>query len=263
MKNKRKQAVTILVTLVLIAGLSVLGWRLYERTRGMSDYDDAQNIAGVTSSEPPAPPPPEEVEEPKDPCALALLGTDLAALREVNEDVIGWIEIPDTELSYPLLKGEDNQYYLTHTWNKERNAMGSVFMECTNQPDFSQFNTILYAHRMNNDSMFGTLKYYDDLEFWKEHPKVYIVTDAGVRIYDIFAAYQVGVRDIIYRLDLEKSELQSDFIDFCLENSVIDTELVPQPEDSFLTLSTCIDSYSQSDYRWVVLAVLEDIVTEE
>lgn len=261
MKKPQKQVVTILVTLALIAGLGTLGWRIYERTRGMSGYDDAQDIAGVKSEPEPVPPPPPE-EEPKDPYALALASTDLAALREVNEDVIGWIEIPETELSYPLLQAEDNQYYLNHTWNRERNAMGSVFMECTNNSDFSQFNTILYAHRMNNDSMFGTLKYYDDLEFWKEHPKVYIVTDSGVQIYHIFSAYQVGVRDIIYRLDLEKSELQEDFINFCLENSVIDTEIIPQPEDSFLTLSTCIDSYSQSPYRWVVLAVLEDILPE-
>ena len=65
----------------------------------------------------------------------------------MNPDVAGWIEIPGTELSYPLLQGEDNQYYLTHTWNREPNSGGSVFLECTSRRDLSGFHTIAYGCR--------------------------------------------------------------------------------------------------------------------
>lgn len=90
----------------------------------------------------------------------ALMDIDLEALRSVNEDVVGWIEIPGTELSSPLMQGTDNQYYLSHNWKGEKSGGGSVFLESVNSQDLTDFHTIAYAHRMRNDTMFGTLKYY-------------------------------------------------------------------------------------------------------
>lgn len=250
-----KRVLSILLAIILVGGLGLLGWRVLERVRSAADNSEAQQIAGL---EPPEERPEVSSEEEPDPYAAALAEIDLKSLQEVNPDVLGWISIPDTELSYPIVQAEDNQYYLNHTWKQERNPGGSIFMECTNSPDFSQFNTILYGHRMNNDSMFGTLKYYSDMDFWREHPSIYIVNGTGVHRYDIFAAHEVGVRDIVYRLDLEESGLQEDFITFCLERSVLDTGLHPQGEDQTLMLSTCVDSSSHSSVRWVVLAVLAE-----
>ena len=204
---------------------------------------------------PPAEPAPEE-DFPPDPGAEALSGLDLGALQAVNPDVAGWIEIPGTELSYPLLQGEDNQYYLTHTWNREPNSGGSVFLECTSRRDLSGFHTIAYGHRMQDGTMFGPLKHYDDPEFWARHPSVYIATEDGVYRYDIFAAFQAHVKGMVYRLDLEGRE--GEFIDFCLGNSVIDTGIVPLPGDRLLTLSTCV-SMGWSEYRWVVQGRLAQV----
>ena len=67
---------------------------------------------------------------------------DLPALQQVNSDVIGWIAIPGTEISYPLVQGTDNDYYLTHTWNQNSSAVGAIFMDCRCSADFSGFNTI-------------------------------------------------------------------------------------------------------------------------
>lgn len=82
------------------------------------------------------------------PDAAALLELNLAALRAVNPDVAGWIEIPGTELSYPIMQGVDNHYYLDHNWKQESNRGGSIFLEATCGADFSDFHTILYGHRM-------------------------------------------------------------------------------------------------------------------
>lgn len=164
--------------------------------------------------------------------------------------------IPETELSYPILQGEDNRYYLNHTWLGERSTVGAIFMECQCAPDFSDFNTIIYGHRMNNESMFGILKSYENLDFWREHPAVYLVTDSGVNIYDVFAAHEVGIREIVYRLDVEENDLQQEFIDFCLDRSEIDTGVVPDREDQVLTLSTCTGRGHAT--RWIVQAVLRE-----
>ena len=100
---------------------------------------------------------PEPQQAPLEEQARYLETLDLGALRRTNPDVLGWISIPGTQLDYPVLQSEDNQYYLTRTWEKQRNSAGSVFLECQLSGDFSEFNTILYGHNMKNGSMFGSL----------------------------------------------------------------------------------------------------------
>lgn len=212
--------------------------------RGAVDERPTPSSAPESESEPE--PLPEEV--------LALAGVDLEALRAVNEDVAGWIEIPGTEVSYPLLQGTNNQYYLSHNWKKEPSAGGAVYLEVSSAGDLTDFHTIVYAHRMNNDSMFGPLRHYNDLNFWREHPCIYIVTEAGVYRYDIFAAQEASVKGLVYRLDLETSHLEEDFLQFCVENSAIDTGITPQANDRILTLSTCTNRDRAK--RWVVHGVL-------
>lgn len=200
-------------------------------------------------------------EEEADPWAAALAQTDLAALQAVNEDVLGWIAIPETELSYPLLQGEDNQYYLKRDWKGRPDAAGSIFLECMCAGDFSGFNTIIYGHNMRNGSMFGSLRNYKSPDYWQAHPAIYILDGGGVRRYDIFAAHEVGVREIVYRLSFSEREDRQDFIDFCLERSVLDTGIVPEPEDQVITLSTCTGRGYET--RWVVQGVWTDALTPE
>ena len=119
---------------------------------------------------------PAPVEE-ADPHMEELSRLDLAALRQVNPDVIGWIRIPDTKIDYPFLQGEDNEYYLTHTWEGEKNAAGSIFLECMNSGDLTDFNTILYGHNMNSGAMFAGLRKYTSQNFFEAHPYVYLLED--------------------------------------------------------------------------------------
>ena len=188
---------------------------------------------------------------PVDEFAQSLAQIDLEALQKVNPQVIGWICIPDTEVNYPLLQAEDNQHYLNYTWKNERSSVGSIFLEHTNKPDFSGFNTLVYGHQMADGSMFGQLERYRDQSFWEDHPNIYIATEEGVFRYDVFAAFRVGIEDIVYQLDLEKRKAQQKLIDFCLEQSTVDTGIQPSPKENVVTLSTCTGwGYSQ---RWVVV----------
>lgn len=189
-----------------------------------------------------------------DPYADALRTMNFTALRKVNSDVLGWILIPGTKISYPIVQGTDNQYYLTHTWKKWTSVVGSIFMEYTNDRDFSDFNTIIYGHRMNNGSMFAGLKYYKTQSYWKSHPTVYITDDNGTRKYDIFAAYEVSIKGDTYRLSFSSDQTKQAYIDYCLNQSVIDTGITPNTWDQILTLSTCTGNGHAT--RWIVQAVL-------
>jgi len=206
---------------------------------------------------PPAEQPPEEgepaPEQPVyvDPYAEALAAMDFAALREVNSDVLGWILIPGTKVSYPLVQGEDNDFYLNHTWKKSRSAVGSIFLESRCSSDLMDPHTIIYGHRMKNGSMFASLGNYKNQSYWSEHPSIYITTDSGSYRYDIFAAYEADVTGHTYTL--EAADWRA-FVEESLAQSVIDTGILPVVGEPIITLSTCTgDGY---DTRWVVQAVM-------
>lgn len=256
MKRKCYVLAFVLLTLVLLGSGGYLVWKNIDYQKGAEDYAQASETAAVPQLKAVPLPEPDE-PAPIDPNLDLLEDVDLEALREVNEDVLAWIAIPDTILSYPIVQCGDNQYYLNRTWQDKRSSVGAIFMECRCSPDFSNFNTIIYGHRMNNESMFGVLHGYQDKDFWTEHPTVYVTTDEGVRVYDVYAAFEAGIQEIVYRLGIEETDQQQEFIDFGLEHSVIDTGVVPDPKDQILTLSTCTGRGHAT--RWVVQAVLREI----
>ena len=282
--NKTLRRAAILVCLLLFIGSSAMFLRSHiDYARSGSSHDAARDLAdSQTSQELPDPLPPleetpretvvvqlpdypEEAEEGTDSAAWqeapvlddpymeSLREINLTALREVNPDVIGWITIPDTELDYPIMRGEDNQYYLEHTWDRQPNSAGSIFLECQNSADLSDFNTIIYGHRMKDGSMFASLKYYKTEEHRNRHPYVYIVDDNGVHRYEIFAAYEAGIKTYTYCIGFTE-ERKAAFLESCLERSVINTGITPTINDRILTLSTCTGT--GYDTRWVVQARL-------
>ena len=172
MRPKTRKLLIAVLALALCVSVAMVIRQTLQYREGEAEYAEAEELVELPdlSDLEPAPAPetePEPEEEPQeeqpvyvDPYADALAAMDFAALREVNSDVLGWILIPGTVISYPLLQGDDNSYYLNHTWKKWTNVVGSIFLECQNSPDLTVFNTLVYGHRMNNGSMFASLKYY-------------------------------------------------------------------------------------------------------
>lgn len=261
MKKKLYRALTALLVVILAVCGAVILKNEQECRAGNRAYEEAARTAGLleppdTGPAPASPSAPQgqpEAEPVPDPLER-LAEVDLQALQAVNPDVFGWIEIPGTIISYPLLQGEDNQTYLRRTWLGEANSMGSIFLESTNSRDMNDFHTIIYGHRMRSGDMFADLAKYQEEDFWREHPSVYLALEDGVRRYDVFAAYEAGVRSLVYRLDLEGRE--EELIQFGLDSSVLDTGVIPEEDEKLLTLSTCTgNGYSK---RWVVQAVLRE-----
>lgn len=189
-----------------------------------------------------------------DSIAEELLAIDLNALQEENPDVLGWFLIPGTNISYPLMQGEDNDYYLNYTWDRQASYRGSVFMECRSDANLLDFNTIIYGHNLLDGTMFSQLHKYKDEDFLREYPYVYIVNENGAYRYRIFAAFEVPTTASAYRLRFTQEQKHA-FLQDSLAQSIHDTGIVPTEEDQILTLSTCTGVIRTN--RWVVQAVLE------
>lgn len=283
MKRNMRKLILVLLAVLFLGSTAVLGYRLYQYREAEEIYKEAEGLVTIpelpkqaTPVEPPAEPekepepeiPPEAVTDEKAPeedvpkeeetlsaelYEKALWKMDFRALREVNSDVLGWIHIPYTQLSYPVVQGEDNEFYLDHTWKKTYSSVGSIFMEQYCSRDLSDFNTILYGHRMQDGSMFASLRFYNDHSYWKKYPWVYVWDENGGYIYEIFSAYEAGLTDPTYMLGMTGDEEKQTFLDFCISKSVIDTGITPTINDRILTLSTCTGRGHAT--RWVVQAV--------
>ena len=273
MKPNFRKALTALLAVVCALCLGRTALQLVQYRQGDETYAQAQELAGLPDL-PDLPPvdvtdgsgeasgsagadgegeAPEEVPVWQDPYAQALKDMDFSALRQQNPDVLGWILIPGTRVSYPVVQGTDNSYYLDHTWRGGKNSVGAIFMDYRNSGDLSDFNTIIYGHRMNNRSMFGTLSQYKSRSYWQAHPYVYLTDDSGTHRYEIFAAGEVSVDSDVYRLGLRSSSGRQSFLDSCLSLSALNTGVTPHTYDKVLTLSTCTGNGHAT--RWVVQAV--------
>lgn len=259
MKPNLRKALLIILLAVFAISLwqlvsSLLDYREGDQVNAEADaLIELPDFAELAPPEPAAEADADPAEPYIDPYADALAAMDFAALRQVNSEVLGWIIIPDTGISYPLMHHANNQYYLGHNWKGGASRVGSIFLEATNSRSLGDFNTIVYGHRMNNGSMFTPLQKFQKQDFWAAHPSVYITCDAGSLRYDIFAAYEVSTEGMTYSLGFSGDKAKQRFIDFCLEQSVIDTGIVPEVQDYILTLSTCTGHGHAT--RWVVQAV--------
>ena len=281
--SARRVILLVLMAIFLFSSGNLI-YHLIEYRQGEETYREAENLVQLpdfsdfptpapvpmATSIPTVPPSlgesgipqPSESVEPTptptpytDPYADALSAMDFTALREANPEVIGWILIPGTTVSYPLLQGEDNEYYLNHTWKGRWSSVGAIFMECRNSPDLTDFHTIVYGHNMRNGSMFGALQSYRDQSFLTEHPSVYLTVDSGTYRYDIFSIYQAEVDSNTYQLGFPREGARETFLADCAGRSVIETGVTPQTYDRILTLSTCTN-IGGKNIRWVVQAAL-------
>lgn len=275
MKEKTRRILRLVLLAVFLVSTVLLVRRQQDKVSGSETYEQAQQIAAGGSAEATEGTVPAEETLPEartemiwipepvedgDPNLETMAAIDLAALRQTNQDVIGWIWIPNSKVNYPLMQGEDNDYYLKHTWEGRNNAVGSIFLEYQNSPDLTDFNTIVYGHNMNDGSMFAGIRNYSTEGYWMTHPYIYLTTDAGVYRYEVFSSYKADVDGETYGLSFELVKTKARFLLHALENSVIDTGIMPDVTDRILTLSTC--SGAGYTTRWVVHARLKMVEVE-
>lgn len=176
------------------------------------------------------------------------------ALAQINPDCKAWLLSEETTLSYPVVQGEDNEYYLDHLFTGEKNSAGCLFLDAANQPDFSDRNSVIYGHAMKNGTMFASLSNYEKQEYYEAHPVMHLITaDASYQI-QIFAAGVVSLDARVWETKFETQDAFGLWLDAVSSQSQITTNVVPDVSDRVLTLSTC--TYGNGDARFVVLGVL-------
>lgn len=183
---------------------------------------------------------------------------ELKKLHEKNNDVYAWIEVPGTKIDYPILQHEnDDEYYLYHDMDGDENTYGSIFTEPINSKDFKDPNTVIYGHNMMDESMFGSLKWFEDEEFFNKHSEVVITTLDSVRTYKILAAYRFSDdhllknEDILTQIGIK--EYLNRIPEYVADAGGLIREDV-QRKEPIITLSSC--ATGDNTFRLLVQAVL-------
>ena len=180
-------------------------------------------------------------------------------LKEVNNDIVGWLEIPDTNISYPVLQGEDNEYYMNHNYKKEKSRNGSIFLTKDYDWEIPSSNLLIYGHNLNNGTMFQDLLKYANESYYKEHPKIRFTTVEDDSEYEIIAVFKSRVyyqsEKNVFRyyffVNAETEEEFNQFIENAKKESLYDIDATAQYGDQLITLSTC--SYHVKDGRFAVV----------
>ncbi len=276
-KPKKKKTVgDVLSGLLMLVALGVFlysGYTLYgfykDYKTGTDEYDslaiyaendkadESENLADY-EKEGAAEPETAVVEENGEQKKLPVMSNpvDFAELKQVNEDIVGWLKIRALDISYPIVQGEDNDYYLHRTFEKVDNFAGCIFMNYSNKDDFTDQNTVIYGHNMKNGSMFGTLKKFKEEETYEKSEYFWIFTPDLIYQYHIFSAMTVNKTGMTYQTFFMDDEFQT-LIDTAFEKSVVDgSDIKVDTDDRIVTLSTCTGDDST---RFVVMGKLEQI----
>lgn len=161
-------------------------------------------------------------------------------LLELNADTAGWIEITDTNISYPVVQGEDNDYYLTHDFKGERSKAGSIFMDFRNQiGETFDKNIVLYGHRMKDGTMFAGLRAYLKQDFFDKHRVFRFETLYEEYEAEVFAVYRTTTSFDYIRTSFADNREFLNFVDEIKERSIYKTDTTIGANDVILTLSTC------------------------
>lgn len=186
----------------------------------------------------------------------------IVALKELNDETVGWLNVPGTNIDYPVVKAKDNAYYLRHNFKKEKDYNGWVFMNYLNSAEMLDKNTIIFAHnRYYSNIMFGTLNKVGK-KTWYQNIKDNLITYSDINKemkWEVFAAYTVPVTDDYLETNFSTDEDFNNFIKMIRSRSVISSDLEIKNTDKILTLSTCADINT----RFVVHAVLKTDLLEE
>lgn len=181
-------------------------------------------------------------------------------LKEENSDVIGWIQIDNTTIDYPILQTTNNEYYLTHNYKKEKSKYGSIYLNSKCNILDNNSNLIIYGHNMKDKQMFNQLLNYSDKNYYNEHKRIRIATEQGESEYIIISAFKSKIfyqdkEDAFKYYNYTKfnnADEYNEFISNCKKIQLYDTGVSAEYGDKLITLVTC--EYSQEDGRFVVVA---------
>nr|MDF9460319.1 class B sortase [Bacillus pumilus] len=185
--------------------------------------------------------------------------TSFDELRKVNNDIVGWINMKDTMIQYPIVQSRDNAFYLTRNYLKNDTRAGSIFMDYRNDVLHESPNTVVYGHRMRDGSMFAGLTNYLKKDFFHEHRTFQYDTLYQSYEAEIFAVYETTVDFDYIQTDFQDLGEYAHYLQAVRKKSIYQTKTDVSTDDLILTLSTCDHVLAPKNGRLVVQAKLQKV----
>lgn len=190
----------------------------------------------------------------------AFYSAKVDTLQKTNPDMVAWLDVEHTRIHYPVVQATDNEYYLTHTFDRKENPSGALFLDFRNQRALSDFNLIIYGHNMKDGSMFYDLREFEHADFLQKNPKIELTLKDSKRVYRAFAVYQRKDDFDFMGFSISMDEDKEQLISRILKKSDIQTGIHPTAQDEILTLVTCTSG--SHTWHWIIHAVLvEEVLT--
>lgn len=254
-RRKQKASLNSLRLFLAIVCIGVFGYCAFMIASYLLDgYQSAKLIDTIRDQLPAAAPTAQAgaSKQPDRDAVHAVSGTDGASMQEyqallaINPDAVGWISIPDTNISYPVVRAQDNVFYLTHNFDQKQSAHGSIFMDYRNDGTRPDSHILIYGHNMRDGSMFGQLLQYKNASFYQAHPNISLNLRGEPATWQIFSVNVLN--DDALPVDFSAPLEFAGFVQSQKASSLYNTGVTAGPGDQILTLSTCSHDYDNARF---------------
>lgn len=258
-KSLLLKAILILVLLISLLTAAVFVLKIWktqsENTAAEDSYSQIAELAR-NEAEPEETPvsaasmdaPKEEINEPE----YDIPAVDFDTLHnEVNENIIAWLYCPETVIDYPVVQGEDNDYYLRHLADGTFNYNGCLFIDYRNDSNLLDRNTYIYGHHMQSGAMFASIVNYSNEDYYHEHPVLFLTFGKHQYLLEPFSGYTTTKNGNAYEIEFSSDHEYAEWLRSAVESSeFIPDAITISTNDQIITLSTC--AYSFNDARYVL-----------
>lgn len=266
--NTKKILFTITVVLLVIAFVvsAILVGNYIVESKKEKDRNDqlanivsqAQTTEATQKTEPTAAPTTEEPTAAPTEATEPSIREEYKELYETNNDMVGWLQIENTKINYPVLQTPTNpNYYIDHNYDKQSSKHGAIYAWGDADVNEPSDNITIFGHNMADGSMFAALGAYTTKSVWENNPMIFFNTLYEYHTYKIFAVFKTSANlgeGFSYHKFVDGSEAEfNEFVKTCKDLSFYDTGITPQYGDKLICLSTC--EYTLDNGRLVVAAV--------
>lgn len=235
--------VTIFLTMIIYSSFTLFNWD--QDNKAVEKIEDVieNNIQTVEKNEQGnfINPPTEKDSDYWYYVNIPFYDVDFSKLLESNPDTVAFIHVPNTNINYPIVQADDNEYYLNHAFDRSKNDAGWVYMDYRNSSDFSNDNTIIYGHGRVNKTVFGSLK--DTLtDKWQSDKSNYVIQISTLTtnfVYQIFSIYTIKSESYYITPVFSTIEKKENWLSTMKERNIAPIDTSINVNDKIITLSTC------------------------
>lgn len=235
----------ICIILIIFSSYQIIMWAI-ENHSNNELLENIQNQVSIT-----------EEDINIDGTNISKLNYDFQSLLSTNQNTVGWINVPNTNINYPVVQYTDNDYYLTHSFDNSSNSAGWIFADYNNNCNSSDSNIVIYGHNRKDKSMFGSLKNVLQSNWYSNEENLYInfSTLDETHIYKIFSTFVCNDTDInsYIKTNFSSNEEFSSYLQNLKNTSSHDFDTNLNDTEQIITLYTC---YGLNNQRLLVCAKL-------